>query len=151
MQYCSKNTLFRAYCMPMHACQLWIGYMYITAGIKWLRTAYHNACLILNCIPKNVSDHSINLPISWRYLMPLLQTNCGAFFSEVHHHHLHAHFSSEEGSRDSSPWRTRNISRSMKCILISILYPLISNVWCFLQVFSFFHYVMLLYDDQQMQ
>jgi len=36
-----KNTLFRAYCKPMNACQLWS--KYTQTSIKRLRAAYNNA------------------------------------------------------------------------------------------------------------
>ena len=48
-----KNTLFRAYCMPMYACQLWN--KYTQTSMKRLRAAYNNACRIMHYIPRNVS------------------------------------------------------------------------------------------------
>jgi len=48
-----KNTLFRAYCMPMYACQLWSKHMQTT--MKRLRAAYNNAYRIMHYIPRNVS------------------------------------------------------------------------------------------------
>ena len=48
---CSKNTLFRAYCMPMYACQLWS--KYTQTSMKRLRVAYNNACRIMHYIPRN--------------------------------------------------------------------------------------------------
>ena len=47
------NTLFRAYCMPMYACQLW-GKCTQTS-MKRLRAAYNNAYRIMHYIPRNVS------------------------------------------------------------------------------------------------
>ena len=40
-----KNTLFRAYCMPMYACQFWSKY---TQTSKRLRAAYNNAYRIMH-------------------------------------------------------------------------------------------------------
>ena len=48
-----KNTLFRAYCMPMYACQLWS--KYTQTSMKRLRTAYNNAYRIMHYLPRNVS------------------------------------------------------------------------------------------------
>ena len=48
-----KNTLFRAYCMPMYACQLWS--KYTQTSMKRLRAAYNNVCRIMHYIPRNVS------------------------------------------------------------------------------------------------
>ena len=48
-----KKTLFRAYCMPMYACQLWSKYTH--ASMKRLRAAYDNAYRIMHYIPRNVS------------------------------------------------------------------------------------------------
>ena len=48
-----KNTLFRSYCMPMYACQLWS--KYTQTSMKRLRTAYNNAYRIMHYLPRNVS------------------------------------------------------------------------------------------------
>jgi len=48
-----KNTLFRAYCMTMYACQLWS--KYTQTSMKRLRAAYNNAYRIMHYIPRNVS------------------------------------------------------------------------------------------------
>ena len=48
------KTLFRAYCMPMYACQMWSKYTQTT--IKRLHAAYNNAYRIMHYIPRNVSD-----------------------------------------------------------------------------------------------
>ena len=48
-----KNTLFRAYCMPMYACQLWS--KYTQTSMKRLRVAYNNAYRIIHYISRNVS------------------------------------------------------------------------------------------------
>jgi len=55
-----KNTLFRAYCMPMHACQLWS--KYTRTSMKRLRAAYNNAYRTMHYIPRNVSvrSHQVN-------------------------------------------------------------------------------------------
>ena len=47
-----KNTLLRAYCMPMYACQLWS--KYTQTSMKRLRAAYNNAYRIMHYIPRNV-------------------------------------------------------------------------------------------------
>ena len=47
-----NNTLFRAYCMPMYACQLWR--KYTQTSMKRLRAAYTNAYRIMHYIPRNV-------------------------------------------------------------------------------------------------
>jgi len=48
-----KNTLFRAYCMPMYAHQL-CG-EYTQTSMKRLRSAYNNAYPIMHYIPRNVN------------------------------------------------------------------------------------------------
>ena len=48
-----KNTLFRSYCMPMYACQLWS--KYTQTSMKRLRAAYNNAYRIMHYLPRNVS------------------------------------------------------------------------------------------------
>jgi len=48
-----KNTLFRANCMPMYACQLWS--KYTQTSMKRLHAAYNNAYRIMHYIPRNVS------------------------------------------------------------------------------------------------
>ena len=48
-----KNTLFRAYCMPMYACQLWSKYM--QTSMKRLRATCNNAYRIMHYITRNVS------------------------------------------------------------------------------------------------
>jgi len=48
-----KNTLFRAYCMPMYACQLWS--KYTQSSMKSLRAAYNNAYRIMHYMPRNSS------------------------------------------------------------------------------------------------
>ena len=48
-----KNTLFRAYCMPMYACHLWS--KYTQASMKRPRAVCNNAYRIVHCIPRNVS------------------------------------------------------------------------------------------------
>jgi len=55
-----KNTLFRAYCMPMYACHLWS--KYTQTSMTRLRAAYNNAYRIMHYIPRNVSvrPHQVN-------------------------------------------------------------------------------------------
>ena len=48
-----KNTLFRAYCMPVYACQLWS--KHTQTSMKRLHAAYNNAYRIMHYIPRNVS------------------------------------------------------------------------------------------------
>jgi len=48
-----KKSLFRAYCMPTYAWQLWSKYTH--ASRKRLRAAYNNAYRIMHYIPRNVS------------------------------------------------------------------------------------------------
>jgi len=48
-----KNTPFRAYCIPMYACQLWS--KYTQTSMKRLRAAYNNAYRIMHYMPRNVS------------------------------------------------------------------------------------------------
>jgi len=56
-----KNTLFRAYCMPMYASHLWS--KYTQTSTKRLRAAYNNAYRIMHYIPRNVSvrPHQVNI------------------------------------------------------------------------------------------
>ena len=49
-----KNTLFRAYCMPLYACQLWRKYTH-QSSMKRLRAAYNNVYRIMHYIPRSVS------------------------------------------------------------------------------------------------
>jgi len=48
-----KNTLFRAYCMPMYACQL--RSKYTQTSMKRLRAVYNNAYRMMHYVPRNVS------------------------------------------------------------------------------------------------
>jgi len=48
-----KNTLFRAYCMPTYARQLWT--KHTQASMKRFSAAYNNAYRIMHYIPRNAS------------------------------------------------------------------------------------------------
>jgi len=45
-----KSALFRAYCMPIYACQLWS--TYTQTSMKRLRAAYNNSYRLWNYIPE---------------------------------------------------------------------------------------------------
>jgi len=47
-----KNTLFRAYSMPIYSCQWWS--KYTQTSMKHVRAAYNKAFRIMHCIPRNV-------------------------------------------------------------------------------------------------
>jgi len=81
---CSKNTLFRAYCMPMYACQLWS--KYTQASMKSLRAAYNNAHRIMHYIPRNVSVRQHQLPNASGPVMPSWETVCIDFLYDAHLH-----------------------------------------------------------------
>ena len=72
-----KNTLFRAYCTPMYACQLWSKYK--QASMKRLRAACNNAYR-MHYIPRIVSvrPHPVNHCINT--FDALLRNNLHRFF-----------------------------------------------------------------------
>jgi len=47
-----KNTLFRAYTMPIYSCQWWS--KYTQTSMKHVRAAYNKAFRTVHCIPRNV-------------------------------------------------------------------------------------------------
>ena len=59
---CRENTLFRAYCMPVYACQLWRKYTQTNKALTTLRAAYNNAYQIMHHTPRNISvrPHQVN-------------------------------------------------------------------------------------------
>jgi len=65
-----KNTVFRAYCMPMYARQLWS--KYTKTSMKRLRAAYNNAYRIMHYIayPEMLVFAHTRLAILSRPLMP---------------------------------------------------------------------------------
>jgi len=73
-----KNTLFRAYCMPMYACQLWS--KYTQTGMKRLRVAYSNAYRIMHYIPRNVSVRPHQASHCLRTFDAVLRNNLYRFF-----------------------------------------------------------------------
>jgi len=73
-----KNTLFRAYCMPMYACQLWS--KYTQTSMKCLRAAYNNAYRIMHCIPRNVTVRPHQVSHCVRTFDALLRNNLHRFF-----------------------------------------------------------------------
>ena len=66
-------TLFRAYCMPMYACQLWN--KYTQASMKHLRAAYNSAYPIMHYIPRNVSVHQYQVSHCVRTFDAVLRNN----------------------------------------------------------------------------
>ena len=74
----AKNTLFRAYCMPMYACQLWS--KYTQTSMKRLRAAYNNAYRIMHYISRNVS------------VRPHQVSHCVTTFNAVLRNNLHRLF-----------------------------------------------------------
>jgi len=75
-----KNTLFRAYCMPVYACQLWT--KYTKTSMKRLRAAYNSAYRIMHYIPRNVSvrPHQVNHCV--RCFDALLRNNLYRIFKQ---------------------------------------------------------------------
>jgi len=73
-----KNTLFRAYCMPMYACQLWS--KYTQTSMKRLRAAYSNAYRIMYYIPRNVSVRPHQVSLCVRIFDAVLRNNLYRFF-----------------------------------------------------------------------
>jgi len=76
---CSKNTLFRAYCMPMYACQLWS--KYTQASMKSSRAAYNNAHRIMHYIPRNVSVRQHQVTQCVRTCDALMRNNLYQLFT----------------------------------------------------------------------
>jgi len=79
-----KNTLFRAYCMPMYACQLWS--KYTQTSMKRLRAAYNNAYWIMHYIPRNVSVRPHQVSHCVTTFDAVLRNNLYRFFNDVHLH-----------------------------------------------------------------
>jgi len=79
-----KNTLFRAYCMPMYDCHLWS--KYTRTSMKRLRAAYNNAYRIMHYIPRNVSvgPHQVNHCVTT--FDAVLRNNLYRFFCDAHLH-----------------------------------------------------------------
>jgi len=75
-----KNTLFRAYCMPMYACQLWSKYM--QTSMKRLRVAYNNAYWIMHYIPRNVSVRPHQVSHCVKTFDAVLRNNLYRFFMQ---------------------------------------------------------------------
>jgi len=73
-----KNTLFRAYCIPMYACQLWN--KYTQTSMKRLRATYNNAYRIMHYISRNVS------------VRPHQVSHCVTTFDAVLRNNLHRFF-----------------------------------------------------------
>ena len=73
-----KNTLFRAYCMPMYACQLWS--KYTQTSMKRLPAAYNNAYRIMHYIPRNVSVRPHQVSHCVRTYDAVLRNNLYRFF-----------------------------------------------------------------------
>jgi len=73
-----KNTLFRAYCMPMYACQLWS--KYTQTSMKRVRAAYNNAYRIMHYIPRNVSVRPHQASHCVRTFDAVLRNNLYWFF-----------------------------------------------------------------------
>ena len=74
-----KNTLFCAYCMPMHACQLWS--KYTQTSMKRLLAAYNNAYRrIMHYIPRNVSVRPHQVSHCVRTFDAVLRNNLYRFF-----------------------------------------------------------------------
>ena len=75
---CSKNTLFRAYCMPIYACQL--RSKYTQTGMKRLHAAYYSAFRIMHYIPRNVSVRPRQVSHCVSNFDALLRNNLYRFF-----------------------------------------------------------------------
>jgi len=73
-----KKTLFRAYCMPVFACQL--RSKYTQTSMKRLRAAYNNAYRIMHYIPRNVSVRPHQVSPCVRTFVASLRNNLYQFF-----------------------------------------------------------------------
>ena len=73
-----KNTLFRACCMAMYACQLWC--KYTQTSMNRLRAAYNSAYRIVDYIPRNVSDRPHQVTHCVRSFDAMLRNNLYRFF-----------------------------------------------------------------------
>jgi len=73
-----KNTLFRAYCMPIYACQLWS--KCTQTSMKRLRAAYNNAYRIMHYTPRNVSVRPHQVSHCVRTFDAMLRNNLYRFF-----------------------------------------------------------------------
>jgi len=73
-----KNTLLRAYGMPMYACQLWS--KYTQTSMKQLHAAYNNAYRIVHYIPRNVSVRPHQASRCVRTFDAVLRNNLYRFF-----------------------------------------------------------------------
>jgi len=79
-----ENTLFRAYCMTMYACQLWS--KYTQTSMKRLRAAYNNSYRIMHHIPRNVSVRPHQVSHCVRTFDALLRKICIDFLYDAHLH-----------------------------------------------------------------
>ena len=79
-----NNTLFRAYCMPMYACQLWSKYR--ETSMKHLSAAYNNAYRIMHYKPRNVSVRPHQVSHCVRTFDAVLRNNMYRFFYDAHLH-----------------------------------------------------------------
>ena len=73
-----KKNLFRAYCMPMYACQLWS--KYTQTSMKRLSATYNNAYRIMHYIPRNVSVRPHQVSHCVRTFDAVLRNNLNRFF-----------------------------------------------------------------------
>ena len=73
-----KNTLFRAYCLSMYACQLWG--KYTQSSMKRLRAAYNNVYRIMHYIPRNVSVRPHQVSHCIRTFNAVLRNSLHRFF-----------------------------------------------------------------------
>jgi len=81
LDWCSpavKNTLLRAYCMPLYACQLWS--KFTQTSMKRLRVAYNNAYRIMHYISRNVSVRPHQVSHCVRTFDAMLGNNLYRFF-----------------------------------------------------------------------
>ena len=76
---CSKKILFRAYCMPMYACQLWSKHP--QTSMNYLCAAYNNAYRIMHYIPRNVSVRPHHVSHCVRTFDATLRNNLYRFFT----------------------------------------------------------------------
>ena len=136
-QCCSalKNTLFRAYCMPMYACQLWSNYT--QTSMKRLRAAYNNAYRIMHYIPRNVSVRPHQVSHCFRTFDAVLRNNLYRFFMRCYsssnflfdrfkclmlftnlHFSLIIQHSCVETKCSSCPWNVSEFASHQYCICV---------------------------------
>jgi len=126
--FCSKKTLFRAYCMPMYACQLWS--KHTQSSMKRLRAAYNNAYRIMHHIPRNVTVRPHRSTIVSGHLMLCWETTCMDFLYDAHFHSTFLFV------RFKCVMRSTNLHFSLIIQSSCMMETNCSSCWCIVSVFA---------------